>query len=133
MAANRALVKERGISDESVDMIDTIHEQIEYIIDNTLAVHDLPSRLAFVRDLEFTLQDLWKFNRDSRYHTWCYRLINRHRAVTYNGVKYRCKQTGEIRALDLGYDGNVEGIFRIGKGFIDFGGVVRLVGLERVV
>lgn len=131
MAANRALAVQRGISDESVDMIDTIHDQIDYIIDNTMAVHDLPIRLAFVRNLEFTLQDLWEFDRDSRYHTHCQRLINKHRAVSYDGAKYRCTQTGTIGILNAD-DVEVGGIIGIGKGFIDFGGVVRLVGLEHV-
>jgi hypothetical protein len=131
MAANRQLAEERGISDDNIRLIDLLHEHMQLIIDQTMAVHDLPIRLSYMRDLEFQLQDLWKFDRDSRYHTWCNRLINRHRAVTYHGKKYRCTKTGVIDTLDAD-DVEVGGIIGIGQGFIDFGYVVRLVGLEYV-
>jgi hypothetical protein len=132
MAANRQLASQRGISDDDVRLIDLLHEHMEVIIDNTLAVHDLPMRLAYLRELEFQLQDLWKFDRDSRYHTWCQRLINRHRGLSYAGAKFECTATGAIRVLEQD-DVEVGGIIGIGKGFIDFGGVVRLVGVRSVV
>lgn len=132
MAVNRQLAEQRGIPDDDVRLIEFLHDHMELIIENTLAVHDLPTRLSYLRELEFQLQDLWKFDRDSRYHTWCQRLINRHRAMSYAGVKYECNKTGAIRTLEA-EDVEKGGIIGIGNGFIDFGGVVRLVGVRSVV
>lgn len=137
MAANPALVKERGISDDAVRKINMFHQELEdclYETDEYLREVDRGRMFDHFRDIEFTLQRLWGFPEDSRYHTWVPRLRNRFREVDYLGVVYRCKETGFEREVTSGdLIATSHALFGVGKGFIDFGDVVRIVGpIERV-
>lgn len=136
MAANPILVKSRGISDDDVVMINTLHAHLEMFIDETKAGDDYEARLAHVRSIEFQLQDLWGFTRDSAYHTWVNKLSDRFRELKYVGRTYRCKETGlertveytDLKIASYGY------LFVVGKGFIDFGGYnVRVCGDLEIV
>lgn len=134
MAANPQLVKEMGVSESNVLLINSIHEQLEYLIENADCSEDRSWTHTLVEQAEFELQRLWGFTQDSMYHTWCTRLHNRFREVDYLGAVYRCKETGFERTVT---DGDLvassHALFGVGKGFIDFGGVVRIVGnLERI-
>lgn len=136
MAANLDLAKARGISDDDIVMINVLHEHLDMFIAETTKDHDREDRIAHVRSIEFQLQDLWKFTRDSDFHTWIQLLHNRFRELDYVGTTFRCTETGLQRVvgqvdLHLGSKGY---LFIVGKGFIDFGGYhVRIVGpLERV-
>jgi hypothetical protein len=132
MAANPQLVKEMGVSESNVLLINSIHEQLEYLIENADCSEDRYNTLALVRQAEFELQRLWGFSQDSMYHTWCTRLHNRFREVDYLGAVYRCNDSHETRTINR-QELNSGVLVGVGKGFIDFGGVVRIVGnLERV-
>ena len=132
MAVNMELAKARGLSEETIKKIDTLHEYLEEFINEVNLDHDYEACVGLVRNVEFQLQELWGFTRDNRYHTWVVRLHNHVRELQYLGVVYRCKETGESRTIGRDeLSGSV--LVSIGNGFIDFGGVVRLVGnLERV-
>ena len=117
-------------------MINVLHEHLEMFIAETTKDDRRKERIAHVRSIEFRLQDLWKFTRDSDFHTWVHKLYNRFREIDYVGSTFRCTETGLQRVveqvdLQLGSKGY---LFTVGKGFIDFGGYhVRIVGpLERV-
>ena len=136
MAANLDLAKARGISDDDIAMINVLHEHLEMVIAETTKDDDREERIKHVRSIEFLLQDLWKFTRDSDFHTWVHKLYNRFRELDYVGTTFRCTETGSKRVVErvdlhLGSKGY---LFTVGKGFIDFGGYhVRIVGpLERV-
>lgn len=132
MAVNMELAVKQGLCNGAIMLIDTLHEHLENVISNTTLDHDERLVRQHVKDIEYKLQELWGFSQESRYHTWCHKLSERLRELQYLGVAYRCKDTGEtctIKAQDLS-DGVLMGV---GRGFIDFGGVVRIVGnLERV-
>lgn len=132
MAVNIALAKERGLNDYTIKKIDVIHDYLEEFISEVTLDHDFHGCLNIVRSCEFQLQDLWGFDRDSRYHTWTTKLRNHVRELQFLGAVYLCKDLNETRTItrDELYGSVLVGV---GKGFIDFGGVVRIVGnLERV-
>ncbi|MNC28970.1 hypothetical protein D3C75_772020 [compost metagenome] len=132
MAANIQLAKQRGLNDETIEEINQIHEHLEAIIDDLTLYQDLGELVNIVRQHEFDLQALWGFSQDRRYHTWVPRLLERHRELQYLGAVYRCKDSCESRTIGKQeLHGGV--LVGVGKGFIDFGGVVRIVGnLERI-
>jgi hypothetical protein len=127
MAANMELAKQRGLSDETIEKINHIHDYLERTIDQLTLDSDLYAFADAVGEYEFELQELWGFSKDSRYHTWTPRVYKRRRELQYLGAVYRCQETGKSRMVteqDL-TDGS---LFGVGNGFIDFGGVVRVVG-----
>lgn len=135
MVANTELAKVRGISDEGVEAIDSIHEIIDCIIALADRNDDRETRLrAFdnVENLEYELQKLWGFDQNNVYHTWGQRLFKRYRELDYVDSVYRCNQSGERRTIKL-QDVEKGGVVTVGEGFIDFGSVVRRVGnIEKV-
>ena len=131
MAVNMELAVKQGLSDTDVMLIDSIHTHLDLVINNISLEHDEQLVREHVRTMEFQLQELWGFNQDARYHTWVKRVSRRFRELLYVGAVYRCKTTGEtltITAQEL----DAYKLVIIGNGFIDFGGVVRLINLERV-
>jgi hypothetical protein len=132
MVANLKLAAERGISEKDVDLINVIHEQLEDMIENAQPDDDRSRQLGIVRVLEFSLQKLWGFTQDSRYHTWYLRLQKRYMELDYVGVTYRCRATLQEVTVTPEALGSGK-LLGVGQGFIDFGSVVRLVGpIERV-
>lgn len=127
MTANAELVKARGISDEAVAEINELHTIIDGIVDNYSRTDDFYSTVSTVRELEFRLQALWGFNQDSRYHTHVNRVTRKHKEVNYLGVEYRCLQSGVSHIISE-EDMSSNRVIPIGRGFIDFGSVVRIVG-----
>jgi hypothetical protein len=132
MAVNMELAKALELSEETIKKIDTLHDYLEEFINEVTLDHDYEGCIGVVRNVEFQLQELWGFTRDSRYHTWVVKLHNHVRELQYLGAVYRCKETSEARTIGSEeLFGSV--LVSVGNGFIDFGGVVRLVGnLERV-
>lgn len=132
MAANRDLALLRGISAEAIAEIDRIHDHLEELIEGCALDQDAYDVSSHIREQEFLLQHLWGFPQDSRYHTWVPRLHKRRRELQYLGAVYRCKESGESLTVDKeALDGGA--LFGVGRGFIDFGDVVRIVGpLERI-
>ena len=132
MAVNMELAKARGLSEETIKKIDIIHDYLEEFINEVTLDHNFENCVAIVRHWDYKLQELWGFNRDSQYHTWVKMLHNHVRELQYLGAVYRCKDSGESRTIGREeLSGGV--LVSVGNGFIDFGGVVRLIGkLERV-
>ena len=131
MAVNMELARKQGLTNTEIMLIDSIHNHLDLVIDNISLEHDEQDVRKHVRVMEFQLQELWGFSQDGRYHQWVKRVSRRFRELQYLGVVYRCKTTGEtltITAQDL----DAYKLVIIGNGFIDFGGVVRLINLERV-
>jgi hypothetical protein len=121
------LAKAKGLTNTEIMLIDSMHEHLNCVINNISLEHDE----ALVRQHVFQLQELWGFSQDARYHQWVKRVSRRFRELLYVGAVYRCKTTGEtltITAQEL----DAYKLVIIGNGFIDFGGVVRLINLERV-
>lgn len=132
MAVNMELAQARGLTNTQIMMIDTMHDHLEAVISNTTLDHDHAELSAYVHSVEFKLQELWGFSQDIRFHTWAVRLRKHIRELEYFGVVYRCKETGETRTIDSQALHGMR-LVQVGNGFIDFGGVVRIVGkLERV-
>lgn len=132
MAANLELAKQRGLDEYTVGLIDSIHDNLEGIILNLTLDSQIGELHDYFTEQEFKLQRVWGFSEDRRYHTWIHRLYKRRRELQYLGAVYRCKESGESRTIDKeALDGGA--LFGVGRGFIDFGDVVRVVGpLERI-
>lgn len=137
MAANPDLIKQMGVSDENVRRINFIHNVLETLLnedEDYLKKVDRSDMFKHISDLEFSLQRLWGFSEDRRYHTWRERMRKRLREVDYLGKTWRCSITGEERTVtgeDLLNPGK---LFGVGKGFVDFGdGYTRVVGPLEVV
>lgn len=137
MAANPDLVKQMGVSDENVRRINFIHNLLDTLLnedDDYLTNVDRPDMFKHISDLEFSLQRLWGFSEDRRYHTWRERMRKRLREIDYLGKTWRCTVTGTERTV-TGDDLLIAGqLFGVGKGFVDFGdGYIRVVGPLEVV
>lgn len=132
MSANPDLVKLMGVSDENVRRINIIHSELEALLNETdeyLTEVDRGRLFTHIRDLEFSLQRLWGFTEDRRYHTWRERIRKRLREVDYLGKTWRCSITGEERTVTGEDLLNPDKLFGVGKGFVDFGdGYTRVVG-----
>lgn len=132
MTANRELAKQRGLSEDAIAHIDFIHDKLEFLLENTKYIVDQGEAEETFLEAEYALQKLWKFTEDHRYHTWTPHLHRAFRENNYLGVVYRCKDSHETRTI------NSQELYggvpvSVGKGFIDFGSVVRIVGnLERI-
>lgn len=78
MSANMELVKQRGISDENVERINTIHEALFNLIDAYTLECDYKATCELITQADYGLQFLWGFSHDSRFHTWVGRLAAKH-------------------------------------------------------
>jgi len=135
MAANLELAKQRGISDQNIKKINILHDELESCLnesDEYLRETDRERMFDWFTSIEYALQRAWGFVEDARYHTWIHRLHKRYRELDYLGAVYRCNVTGVTRTIsDVALHGGQ--LVGVGNGFIDFGGVVRIVGnLERI-
>ncbi len=103
MSANLELAARRGISADAVEQIGYIHDELVLLID---AYHpsyaDYEDTLKLVRAADYKLQDLWKFERDSRYHTWVAKLSKRHFELIWVGRTFRCELTGLVATIPEG-------------------------------
>lgn len=132
MSVNLELAKEKNLSEDSIENINFIHNALSYLIDNAENIDNPDSAFELFTEAEYTLQRLWGFSEDHLYHTWTRRLHKRYREIEYLGAVYRCNDSHETRTIDS-HDLQSGVLVNVGSGFIDFGGVVRIVGpLERV-
>lgn len=131
MTANLELAKQRGISQENIEAINSLHELLERLISCYTLEVDYQEALDLVRSTEFTLQRLWGFSEDSLYHTWYKKLNQRHMQLTWIGRTFRDMDSGTQRTILERHGVRERGIFGVGMGFIDFGvagGYHRIVG-----
>ena len=73
MSANESLVKSQGVPDEDVIKIDALHEVQNVInqlmiLDNKSNPELLPLYSEIHKNIEFTLQELWKFGANANFH-----------------------------------------------------------------
>lgn len=133
MVANRRLAKERGLSQEEVDEIDALHEQIDSLIARRAGLGVFNSSVYnAIEEMEYRLQDLWEFPRDCGYHRYKHEYEFKTQWV---GRTFKDKVTGVEKTLEL--DEIYEGAFiAIGDSAIDLGrlnGYYRMLGaLEEV-
>ena len=66
---NKKLVKERNISVENMNKIENIHSQLDLLLK-----HPTDNVVKEIQQLEYQLQELWKFPKDSDYHTHWYKI-----------------------------------------------------------
>lgn len=129
MTANPTLVKEHNIPEQDVLCINKIHDSLELMLSTYTLECDLSSALKLVKQAELTLQQLWGFPEDSRYHTW-YKLFKRkHFLLQWVGKKYRCNDTGVV--VTISEDINERDTIAVGKGMLDLGvagGYYRQIG-----
>lgn len=122
MAVNMALARQRGISQESIEKINELHEDLEYLIRS----YKLSDYLGYselrqhIHELEFMLQGLWEFPLDARYHTWVSRLAQKHMQLEWEGRTFRCVKTNQQATIERG-DVYECGTWCVGECMIDFG------------
>jgi hypothetical protein len=74
---NPDLIKWQGLTEEEVQEIVKLHEVRECVfgvMEETNDPADLRILAGVVEDLEFKLQDAWKFPRNRDWHCWWYRV-----------------------------------------------------------
>lgn len=135
MTVNRELVKQRNISPEKVEMIDKMHSLLEKLISSYTLEIPYEEAKELVHSAEFSLQELWGFPRDIRYHTWIEKLAQQWMNLRWAGRIYRCDETGKEVVLTYNkvYERNY---IKIGNGAIDLGvadGYYRIIGNIREV
>lgn len=117
MAANRILAKHQGLPESDVSLIDCIHDVLKnFILHAVLNKYPEDYVLHTLKEHEFTLQDLWKFERDESKHY--YHKIYLFKKQWYGRV-FRCKDTGTTFTIPISV---IErDFFSIGEGYIDVG------------
>lgn len=117
MSANMELAKARNISESNIDHINAIHDALEKMIECYSLECDYDSVIEMFHFAEFTLQELWGFTRDARYHTWVNRLTQQHLNLMYGGRTFWCNDSKVKRTLTGPFhQGQLIGV---GEGFID--------------
>lgn len=100
MTCNLELAKARKISQENIEAIDYLHNLLERLISSYTLEIPYEEARDLVRSVEFTLQKLWQFSPDERYHTWYKQLEYRYLELKYSGKTFKCTETGEIATID---------------------------------
>lgn len=120
MAHNKQLADERGISEQDREYIDQCHLMLEELIDTYDLSIDFDKAAELCHDIEYLLQGLWKFPEDKSCHVWIDSLKQKWMNLTWEGKRYRCKDTGEevLITEDMVYEKN---FIPFGNGFIDLG------------
>jgi len=76
---NPSLALLNGLENEDLDKITALHDELQTLFDEMKEVSDpreLPAYVDKVEDIEFRMQDAWKFKdgRDATKHSWWYRV-----------------------------------------------------------
>lgn len=137
MAVNMVLANRLGISQENIEKINAIHEDITALVDS----YEIESQEIYtstrqqITRFEFMLQELWGFSQDSRYHTHVQRLADKHLQLEWVGRAFQCVKTRKVKTIEK-EDVSERGTWGVGECFIDFGranGYSRIVGeLEEI-
>lgn len=133
---NIELAKQRGISQENIEAINSLQELLEKLISSYTLEVDYTEARDLVRSAELTLQRLWEFPEDERYHSWVDMLADKHLELVWAGRTFECQSTGERRTLTK-HDTHERNFIAIGACNIDFGvagGYHRILGnLKEIV
>lgn len=126
---NMELAKQRGISQENIEAINSLHELLEKLISSyTLEVAYTEAR-DLVRSANMTLSSLWGFTYDERFDQWTPRFSQRWMELTWLGRVFECQETGDVQKIELDdvYECN---LWPCGNGGIDLG---RAGGYHRIL
>lgn len=133
---NMELAKQRGISQDNIEAINSLHELLEKLIQSYTLEVDYQEARDLVRSAEFQLQKLWSFPEDERYHSWVDMLADKHLELQWAGKTFECQSTGERRTLTKN-DTHERNFIAIGACNIDMGvagGYHRVLGnLKEIV
>ena len=129
MSANLELAKQRGISQENIEAINSLHELLERLISCYTLDADCQEARDLVRSANKTLSDLWGFTYDERFDQWTPRFEKRHMELVWTGRTFRCEDTGTVRTIEA-KDVGVCRLWGCGNGCIDFG---RPMAYSRIV
>jgi len=121
----------RGIPEDTLCLIDGLHDGIEAFIKNAVE-KDYPEEYVenVLTHYDYTLQSLWRFPEDKEFHT----LFKRYKWIKHwYGRKFRCIKTGTVYQVPFEI---YETMFiPIGEGFLDLGrkeGYYRMSGIEEI-
>lgn len=116
MTINRKLAEECGLDEHEILEIEALHEKLDTLIAVWIKEPYSEDRAEEIHSIEDSLQALWGFPIDRRYHTWV-RLYEFR--CQWAGKKYRCQETGE----EFTIPDNVKpcDFFSFGKCFVDVG------------
>ena len=120
MSANMELAKQRGISQENIEAINSLHELLERLISCYTLEVDYQEARDLVRSANKTLSDLWGFTYDERFDQWTLRFEKRHMELVWADRTFRCEDTGTVRTIEA-EDVGVCRLWGCGNGCIDFG------------
>lgn len=120
MAHNKQLADQRGVSEKDREYIDQCHLMLEELIDTYNLSIDFDKAAELCHDTEYLLQRLWKFPEDDYYHTWINSFKQKWMNLTWEGKRYRCKDTGAevLLTCDKVYE---KSFVQVGNGFVDLG------------
>lgn len=116
MTANLELAKERGLSEEEIVEVNKLHNHLEALIDYSISKSWSKEIEDAIHEMENSLQRLWKFPEDKRFHTWAPRYAF---LCTWFGRTFKCLDTGET--ITLGKDIRPKQFISFGKCAIDLG------------
>ena len=88
MTASLKLGLERNIPESTLLVIDSIHDKLETLLDTYSLECDYYDTQYLFTLTEYTLQSLWGFEEDFRYHTWINRLHARHQRLLFPDDNY---------------------------------------------
>ena len=122
MAHNKQLADERGISQQDREYIDQLHVLLFKLIDSYTLDVPYEEAEALVKSANKTLSDLWGFEYNPYYDQWTPRLAQKWMHLTWEGKRFRCKDTGEEVLIfgDMIYEGS---FIPVGNGAVDLGRV----------
>lgn len=101
---NEALVKSKKISSHRLEAIKKLHKERYKIIEHmkslkvTLNLDEIKECAKIITEIDFSLQELWKFPKDETHHAWfdvphclCPKMDNRERRGTkYQVINQEC-------------------------------------------
>lgn len=126
---NMELAKQRNISQENIEAINSLHELLEKLISSYTLEVDYTEAHDLVRSTNLTLSSLWNFTYDERFDQWTPRFEQRHMELVWSGRTFRCEDTGTVRTIEA-KDVGVCRLWGCGNGCIDFG---RPMAYSRIV
>lgn len=73
---NPYLVAKQGLNRVDLARLIVLHARKDWIFARARAGHDPHQLLKTLRNIEFAMQAVWKFDRDETKHTWKYLMPN---------------------------------------------------------
>lgn len=122
MAVNMVLANRLGISQENIEKINAIHEDIATLVDS----YEIESPEIYtstrqqITRFEFMLQELWGFRQNASYHTHVQRLADKHLQLEWVGRVFQCVKTRKVKTIEKA-DVYECGTWCVGECMIDFG------------